>query len=375
MSTKRFVMVAGEVSGDLLGASLIRELKKQHPGAHFEGVGGPAMAAEGFYSLVPMERLSVMGLIEVLGRLRELLKLRRDIVKHYAVEPPSAFIGIDAPDFNLALAKSFKDMGVLAVHFVSPSVWAWRSDRVKKIATQVDLMLTLFPFEVSVYREQGMRVDCVGHPLADEIAFDPSHTDARRALGVRECQTLAVLPGSRGGEVRRIGPVFAATVAGLLARRPDLQVLIPAATPALAERLRALFDGQSVTIVEGQSRTVMAAADALLLASGTAALEGALIGRPMVVGYRLNALTGWWVKRLLTVKHVALPNHLTAQPHVPEFLLGECRPERLIPAVEQALDGDNQAAMTAFAEVHRSLATHAAGRAASAISAVLARTL
>ncbi|MGB0957360.1 MAG: lipid-A-disaccharide synthase, partial [Litorivicinus sp.] len=179
--------------------------------------------------------------------------------------------------------------------------------------------------------------------------------------------------GSRGGEVRRIGPVFAATVAGVLAAKPGLQVIIPAATPALADRLRAQFAAVDVRVLDGQSRTAMAAADALLLASGTAALEGALVGRPMVVGYRLNRLTGWWVRRLLKVKHVALPNHLTAQPHVPEFLLERCRPELLMPAVQSALDDDDQQAMTAFAEIHRTLATNAAARAANAVTALLAR--
>lgn len=260
MAGRRFVLVAGEVSGDLLGAALIRQLKKQFPGSQFEGIGGPAMEAEGFYSLVPMERLSVMGLFEVLGRLRELLKLRRDLVTHYQSDRPDVFIGIDAPDFNLALAAKFKAMGTLAVHFVSPSVWAWRPERVKKIVQQLDMMLTLFPFEVPIYRQHGLAVDCVGHPLADAIEHDPPKTPARSSLGLPDTKTLVVMPGSRAGEVKRLGPIFTAVTAELLRRDPALSVVIPAATSALVEPLQLMWADQNVHVIRGHSRQAMAAA-------------------------------------------------------------------------------------------------------------------
>ena len=372
--TRRFVLVAGEVSGDKLGAALIRGLKKTFPGAHFEGIGGPEMQAEGLYSMAPMDRLSVMGLFEVLGRLRELLALRKSLAHHYLQDPPDAFIGIDAPDFNLGLAEKFKAMGSLSVHFVSPSVWAWRAERVDKMVKQIDLMLTLFPFEVEIYRERGLMADFVGHPMADQIDFNPSAAQARQTLGLAtEKTTLAVLPGSRRGEVKRIGPVFAATLTRWLRDRPDTQVIIPAATEALKPLLEQMFAGLPVAIVQGQAREAMAAADGVLLASGTAALECALVGRPMIVAYRLNPLTAWIVKRRLRVQHVALPNHLTDRPRVPEFLQQECAPDQLVPALDALIDEPQQGTLAAFQAVNDQLSRNAPERAANAIASVLHR--
>ena len=372
--TRRFVLVAGEVSGDKLGAALIRGLKNAFPDAHFEGIGGPEMQAEGLYSMAPMERLSVMGLFEVLGRLRELLKLRKTLAEHYRQEPPDAFIGIDAPDFNLGLAAQFKAMGSLAVHFVSPSVWAWRPERVDKMVSQIDLMLTLFPFEVEPYRRRGIMADFVGHPMADQIEFNPSSQAARQALGCDvERPVLAVLPGSRRGEVKRIAPVFAKTLRRWLAERPDTQIVIPAATQALRPLLQSLFAGLPVTIVDGQAREAMAAADGVLLASGTAALECALIGRPMVVAYRLNPLTAWIVQRRLRVRHVALPNHLTDVPRVPEYLQGQCKPARLLPALTHLMDDDHSDSLAQFQRIHENLSRNAPEKAANAIASVLHR--
>ena len=371
--TRRFVLVAGEVSGDKLGAALIRGLKANFPDAHFEGIGGPEMQAEGLYSLAPMERLSVMGVFEVLGRLRELLKLRKSLAEHYRPAPPDAFIGIDAPDFNLALAGQFRAMGSLAVHFVSPSVWAWRAERVDKMVSQIDLMLTLFPFEVSVYRERGMMADFVGHPMADQIEFNPDPEPVRQMLGIGPGPVLAVLPGSRRGEVKRIGPVFAQSVAQWQAKNPNAQVLIPCATKALRPLLEQQFSGLNVRLLDGQAREAMMAADGVMLASGTAALEAALIGRPMIVAYRLNPLTAWIVKRRLRVQHVALPNHLTQTPMVPEFLQERCRVGLLAPALDVLMSEDHSEAIESFEKVHRKLARQAPMRAANAIASVLHR--
>ena len=371
--TRRFVLVAGEVSGDKLGAALIRGLKANFPDAHFEGIGGPEMQAEGLYSLAPMERLSVMGVFEVLGRLRELLKLRKSLAEHYRPAPPDAFIGIDAPDFNLALAGQFRAMGSLAVHFVSPSVWAWRAERVDKMVSQIDLMLTLFPFEVSVYRERGMMADFVGHPMADQIEFNPDPEPVRQMLGIGPGPVLAVLPGSRRGEVKRIGPVFAQSVAQWQAKNPNAQVLIPCATEALRPLLEQQFSGLNVRLLDGQAREAMMAADGVMLASGTAALEAALIGRPMIVAYRLNPLTAWIVKRRLRVQHVALPNHLTQTPMVPEFLQERCRVGLLVPALDVLMSEDHSEAIESFEKVHRKLARQAPMRAANAIASVLHR--
>lgn len=368
---RRFVLVAGEVSGDKLGAALIRGLKANFPNAHFEGIGGPEMQAEGLYSLASMERLSVMGVVEVLGRLRELLRLRKDIAHHYRPDPPDCFIGIDAPDFNLDLAAQFKAMGALAVHFVSPSIWAWRPERVDKIVKKIDLMLTLFPFEVAPYRQRGLMADHVGHPMADQIDFNPDKGLLRSELGLDDKRTLAILPGSRRGEVKRIAPVFAKTLRRLA--DPDLQVVVPCATPALRPLLERLFAGLSVHILDGQARQAMGASDAVLLASGTAALEAALVGRPMVVAYRLNPLTAWYVKRKLQVEHVSLPNHLTRMPRVPEFLQEHCHADNLVPAVSELLSADHSELMLDFEQVHDQLARSAASRAAAAISSVLHR--
>ena len=312
------------------------------------------MQAEGLYSLAPMERLSVMGVVEVLGRLRELLRLRKDIGNHYRPDPPDCFIGIDAPDFNLDLAAQFKAMGALAVHFVSPSIWAWRPERVDKIVKKIDLMLTLFPFEVAPYRQRGLMADHVGHPMADQIDFNPDKGSLRSELGLDDKPTLAVLPGSRRGEVKRIAPVFAKTLRRLA--DPDLQVVVPCATPALRPLLERLFSGLSVKILDGQARQAMGASDAVLLASGTAALEAALVGRPMVVAYRLNPLTAWYVKRKLQVQYVSLPNHLTRTPRVPEFLQEHCRVDNLVPAVSELLNADHRELMLDFEQVHDQLA-------------------
>ncbi|MGB1092516.1 MAG: lipid-A-disaccharide synthase, partial [Oceanobacter sp.] len=288
----RIAIVAGETSGDMLGSGLLTELKQLYPTATFEGIGGPMMQARGLHSHFPMERLSVMGLIEVLGRLFELLSIRKSLIQRWTDDPPDLFIGIDAPDFNLTLEEKLKERGIKTVHYVSPSVWAWRQKRVFKVARAVDLMLTLFPFEARFYERHKVAVRCVGHHLADKIPMQTPFAPARKELGFSEMDSvICLMPGSRGGEVERLGPLFLETAQWLLRRRPEYRFVIPAASVdrrnQLEEQLSDLPFELPVEIVLGKSRTCIAASNAVLVASGTATLEVMLLKRPMVVSYKV----------------------------------------------------------------------------------------
>jgi len=373
----RIALVAGEASGDILGAGLMRAIKAQHPGIVFEGIGGPLMEAEGLRSRVPMERLSVMGLVEVLGRLRELLKIRRDLADSWLANPPDAFIGIDAPDFNLGLEARLRAATIPCVHYVSPSVWAWREGRVKKIAKAVDLMLCLLPFEVPFYAKHRVDARFVGHTLADELPLTPDVAGARQALNLDPDATyLALLPGSRGGEVERLGPLFLDTAERCLAARPGLQFLLPAANAARRAQIEQQLAGRSlpITVTDGRSREVMLASDAVLLASGTAALEGMLLKKPMVVAYRFAALSWAIISRLVKVKYVALPNLLADEALVPELLQSAATPERLAATLlaQLADDGRNEALVNRFTDLHRRLKQDASAQSATAILALIA---
>ncbi|WP_210397010.1 lipid-A-disaccharide synthase [Motiliproteus sediminis] len=374
----RIGLVAGEASGDILGAGLMRALKQQHSAIQFEGIGGPLMEAEGLQSRVPMERLSVMGLVEVLGRLRELLRIRRELGDHWLANPPDAFIGIDAPDFNLGLEKRLRDAGVPTIHYVSPSVWAWRQGRVKKIAKAVDLMLCLLPFEVPFYARHQVDARFVGHTLADDLPLEPDVSAARQTLGLEPDATyLALLPGSRGGEVERLGPLFLDAAERCLQRRPDLQFLLPAATPARRAQIEQQLEGRALplTLVDGRSREVMTASDAVLLASGTAALEGMLLKKPMVVAYRFAALSWAIISCMVKVKYVALPNLLADEELVPELLQDAATPDNLARTLlEQLNQGERrQQLVTRFTELHRQLKQDASAQSAAAILQLLAR--
>jgi lipid-A-disaccharide synthase len=371
----RIGMVAGEVSGDRLGAALIAAIRDQHPQAHFEGVAGPGMREAGCRALAHYEPLAVMGLVEVLGRLPGLLQLRRKISRHFRDHPPDVFVGIDAPDFNLPLEKQLKQAGIPTVHWVCPSVWAWRQYRLGKIRHSVELMLTLFPFEAQFLEQHGVSAQFVGHPLADEITAHQSRQQARDMLGLeknRPC--LALLPGSRASEVRRLLPVF--LEAALLCRRliAELQIVIPLAAVDLLPLCQvwldsARHDGLAVTLLDGQARDAMTAADAVLLASGTAALECMLLDRPMVVAYRLHPLSYQLVSRLLRVPYVSLPNHLLGRRQVPEYLQADVTPEKLAAALLDLLQHPQKAQqqIEPFAGVHRQLQRNAAQRAAQHI--------
>ncbi|WP_040261124.1 lipid-A-disaccharide synthase [Pseudomonas massiliensis] len=368
-------LVAGEASGDILGAGLMRALKAREPGVRFIGVGGPLMEAEGLRSYFPMERLAVMGLVEVLGRLRELLGRRKLLIETLLEARPDVFIGIDAPDFTLAIEARLHNAGIKAVHYVSPSVWAWRQKRVLKIREGCDLMLTLFPFEARFYEEQGVPVRFVGHSLADQIPLQADREQARRALGLAvEGPLVALMPGSRGGEVRRLGGLFFETAKRLLQARPGLHFVLPCASPERRSQLEALLAEHSlpVTLLDGQSHQALAACDAVLIASGTATLEALLYKRPMVVAYRLAPLTWWMLKRMVKSPYVSLPNLLAQRKLVPELLQDAATPETLAANLLPLLD--NPAEQTAgFDAIHRTLRQDASNQAADAVLQLLAR--
>jgi lipid-A-disaccharide synthase len=371
-------LVAGEASGDILGSGLMQALRAQHPDVEFIGVGGSRMEQQGLKSYFPLERLAVMGLVEVLGRLPELLARRKRLLKALLDVRPDVFIGIDAPDFNLDLALKLRRNGIKTVHYVSPSVWAWRQGRIKGIRRDIDLMLTLFPFEARFYQEHGVPVAFVGHPLADMIELSVDAAAARAELGLAaEGPLLAVLPGSRGGEVAQLMPEFLDAMQRLHRDRPALRFVIPAANAARGEQIRAALAAAPalpVTVTDGRSRTVMAAADVVLMASGTATLEGLLLKKPMVVGYRLGAVTFAIVSRLVKSEHVALPNLLCRQRLVPELVQDAFTGAALAEAVQVWFDSPERvAALEAdFTRVHEQLRGGANDKAADAIAALLA---
>lgn len=368
--TLKVALVAGEASGDILGSGLMQALREQHPCIEFIGVGGPLMEACGLQSFFPMERLAVMGLVEVLGRLRELLRRRKELAAWLLEQQPDVFIGIDAPDFNLDLELKLRQQGIKTVHYVSPSVWAWRQKRVLKIRKACDLMLCLLPFEAQFYEEHQVPVHFVGHPLADSIALDNDPLVARQQLGLTvSAPVVALMPGSRGGEVGRLGELFLNSARLLHQRNPDIQFVLPAANAARKEQLQQLlaaFPELPVSLLEGQSQLALQACDAVLIASGTATLEAMLFKRPMVVAYRLAGLTYHILKRMVKSRHFALPNLLAGETLVPEFIQHAATAENLAAAIEQQLaDGSRQTVR--FLELHQLMRRDASRQAASAV--------
>ena len=370
---KCFAMVAGEASGDILGAGLVKALKAQYPDAKFVGIGGPKMIAEGFDSLYPMERLSVMGLFEVLGRLPELLKIRKNLFNQIKALNPDVFIGIDAPDFNLSLEKKLKDSGLKTVHYVSPSVWAWREKRVFKIKEAVDLVLCLFPFEVDFYKKYDVPAVCVGHTLADAIELNPDVEKAKTDLSISgDHPVVAILPGSRQGEVGRLGELFLQTAERVQEKIPNVQFIIPAANEDRRIQLQQILsqhESINVTLLDGQSREAMTAADAVLMASGTAALEGMLLKKPLVVSYKFSAISAFFLFRMLTQKFVSLPNLLAQKELVPEILQDNANPQSLSNALLVFLQ-DKSASENLhdeFLKLHKSLRLNADDAAAKAV--------
>lgn len=371
----RIGIVAGEASGDILGAGLMEALASL-AAAHqreiqFEGVGGPRMLELGFDSLYPMERLSVMGITEPLKRLPELLSMRAALKKHCAAHC-DVFIGIDSPDFTLNIEADLRRRGVKTVHYVSPSVWAWRRGRIKTISRAVDLMLTLLPFEADFYVDHQVPVTFVGHPLADQIPFEDQRSAARAALSIDPSRrVLAVLPGSRGGEINHLAPAFLDTVDWLRRDFPDLDCIIPAANAERRAQLERLIASRDtpVRLLDGRSREVMAAADVVLMASGTTSLEAMLLNRPMVVAYRMGGLSYALLSRLVKTPYISLPNLLAGEALVPEVIQEDVRPEVLGPLLAERLRGgaEVERLKARFAAMHRDIALRASETAAQAV--------
>lgn len=379
----RIGIVAGEVSGDTLGAGLMQALRQRLPGVEFVGICGPQMLAEGGLSLFPMERLSVMGLVEVLGRLRELFTIRDELVRHFTEQKIDLFIGIDAPDFNLRVEAMLKPLGIPTVHYVSPSVWAWRQGRVDGIRQAVDTVLCLLPFEKQFYDQHDVNAVFVGHTLADTIPLQNDTAAARQTLGLDQgAEYIALLPGSRGGEVARLAPRLFAAAARLREDRPQAQFIIPAINAArradIEQHLAAagvearIFDD---SYGAGVGRLVMAAADVVVLASGTATLEAMLLKKPMVVVYFLHWLT-WLIACLLVkVPYVGLPNLLAGESLVPELLQGAATPEAISRETQRWLQDDlyREQRLQRFTSLHESLRQNANATAAEAVISLLNR--
>jgi lipid-A-disaccharide synthase len=371
----RVGLVAGEASGDNLGGGLVRALRERAPGLEAFGVAGPRMAGSGCEAWYASDELAVMGLAEILRHLPRLLRLRRELVERMASARPDVFVGIDSPEFNLRVAAQLKARGIPTVQYVSPQVWAWRQGRVRTIGHAVDLVLCVLPFESRFYDAHHVRAVFVGHPLADRVPLDSPAEPARLALGLDAGRpTVAVLPGSRRAEVGKLGGPFAATVAWLHARRPELQFVAPMANPAARATFeRALAEqapGVAVQLADGRAAEALAAADAVLVASGTATLETALTKRPMVVAYRVAPLTSWLLRdlKLMKAEFFAQPNLLAGRQIVPEYFQEQVRPDVLGPAMLEQLERPDRAELVAtFREIHETLRRDASARAAEAI--------
>lgn len=370
----RIGIIAGEASGDTIAADLIESIRERLPDTEFEGIAGPKMQAAGCVSLQPMERLSVMGLVEVLAHLPGLLALRRQMRRHFIATRPDIFIGVDAPDFNLALERKLKQAGIPVLHYVSPSVWAWRQYRVRKIAASTDCVLTLFPFEARFYHDHAVQAQFVGHPLADRIADNADRDAARNHLKLdAERSLVALLPGSRLNEVRRLAPVFVEAAAWCHAQRPELDFIVPLATPACRAVFEQVLNDAGVdlplTLLDGQGLEAMAAADAVLTASGTATLECLLLQRPMAVAYRISPMTYRLARHLVSTEHFSLPNLLANTPLVREFIQDDVTAVNLGREMLDLLDntGRRKAMQAQFREIHATLRRNASEVAAAAV--------
>ncbi|WP_028007665.1 lipid-A-disaccharide synthase [Solimonas flava] len=380
MAAPKIALVAGEMSGDLLGAALVTALRARLPAAHFYGVAGPRMQAAGVEPIASIEQLSVMGIAEVLPALPRILRLRRALIRRLSADRPDVLIGIDAPDFNLGVERRLRERGIRTVHVVSPTVWAWRAGRVKTIARAVERILCLFPFEPAFYAARGVSADYIGHPLADQLDASVTTAQARAGLGLPAGgPVIAVLPGSRGSELKYLAEPFARAARLIAAQVPGVRFVTPLAKPALRAPMEAAIAahaaGLAWTLLDGQSREAMQAADAVLIASGTATLECLLLGRPMVVSYRGSPLTAWLLLKagLLKTRYVSLPNLLADEAPVPELLQDDATPERLAAAVIELLapGGARARQLAAFDRVRATLCCDAAARAAEVVAGLL----
>jgi lipid-A-disaccharide synthase len=377
----RIGIIAGESSGDILAAGLIRQIRARYPNAIIEGIAGPNMLKAGCRTLFDMEELSVMGLVEVMSRIRRLLHIRKTVREYFLNNRPEVFIGVDAPDFNLKLEKVFKQHGIKTVHYVSPTVWAWRENRIFGIGEATNLVLSIFPFEKAIYERHGFPCEYVGHTMADDIPLQPDQQQARQSLALdflsAEQKVLAILPGSRGAEVNMLLHIFLQTAQKLAAQVKNLKVIIPAANAArkrqievmVSQFMQSLADDQSFTvdILDGEARNAMIASDAVLLASGTASLEAMLCKKPMVVAYRLKWFTHQMMKVLYKAKYFALPNLLANKKVVPELLQEDVNPDTLAEYLLPMLQGQAQETMDKFTELHQILRQGADEKSALAV--------
>lgn len=382
MRPVRIGIVAGEASGDILGASLISALHQRNPDIQFEGIPGELMQQQGCAELYPLERLSVMGLVEVLGRLPELLRARKRLIRYFIDNPPDLFIGIDAPDFTFGMEKALKQAGIPTVHYVSPSVWAWKRKRIFKIKQSTDLLLTLFPFEADVYQPTGQNLRYVGHPLADQIPAELDLAAAREQYDRNRADQgplIALLPGSRGSELKYLAEPFLETARWLAQQRPELEFILPAANQRRYEQLAQLvqqYPELKLKLVLQGSREVMALADAILIASGTATLEACLLQKPMVVAYKMAGLTYSIYSRMIKSRWISLPNVLAQEELVPEVLQDQVRADVLGPLVLKALEDQpyRNRVEQVFAAIGNELRCDASERAADAVLELLEAT-
>lgn len=373
----RLGLVAGEASGDLLGGLLLQGLRERWPDLQAAGIGGPRLAAQGLEAWWPLDRLSVFGYVDALGRLPELLRIRRQLGDRLLRERPAAFVGIDAPDFNFGLETRLRAAGLKTIHFVCPSIWAWRRERVAKLARAADHVLCLFPFEPALLQAHGIAATFVGHPIADAIALQSPNGPARQALGLGAQDTVvALLPGSRRSEIAHIAPAMLAAAALMARQRSGLRFVLPVA-PGVRELLTPLVAqhaaGATIQLLDGQSQTALAACDVTLIASGTATLEAALLKRPMVITYKLAALNWWRMRRMSYQPWFGLPNILCNAFVVPELIQDAATPQAMAFETLAWLDDAPRAAALArrFTDLHGQLRQNTALKAADAIAQVL----
>ena len=380
-STVRIGVVAGEPSGDSLGAGLINAVKRIYPDAEFVGVGGPKMRKAGCDTLYDMDRIGLMGLEGIFEKLGDILKIRASLYRMFVANPPDLFVGIDVPDFNLALERKLKKKNIKIVHYVSPTVWAWRGYRIHKIRRAVSHMLTLFPFEADYYKKHKIPVTCVGHPIADEID-NPDTMAARKRIGIggtTEKLVIGLLPGSRASEVKKLATVFVEAVTKINHANPSIQFVLPFASSRMAEvfyQVAGPIDHLPVTPLDGQSRDAMEASDIIILASGTAALEAALLHKPHIVVYKLNAITYWLINKLKHVDYYSMPNQLLPEPVIPEYMQDEATADNIVDAVYHYINHPQEVKKLEqeFIEIHRQLKLDANFQASQVVGQMLEAT-
>ena len=376
MDAPHLGVLAGEKSGDILAGSVLRELKRRNESLRITGIGGEASALHGLDSLFEMERLAVFGFVEPLRRLPELLSIRGAVRNHMLTERPEVFLGVDSPDFNLTLEQQLRAKGIKTAHLVSPSVWAWRPGRIRKIKRAVDLMLCLLPFEKRFYEQHSVEAVCVGHPLIEEFSALPDQATARHYLGLPQgTPILACLPGSRAGEIEHIGPTFTQVIMRLLASDKDVRIVLPAASEARLDQINRLMpiEDDRFMVIEGQSRLAMVASDAVLCASGTTTLEAMLIGKPMTIAYKMAWLSWQILSRMVTSPYVGLPNVIAGRAVAPEYLQGDATEENLYQSVLDSFSANGDKQKATFQELRQTIGDDYAVRSADAIEALMGR--